>query len=158
VSLLLKDLGLGNSIKIEDEDGELQEVPFSDLSIEEQYEVLKTNANEYDLGLDEGQKGLIDFLKTNHLSVEEYNNYVINEAIKKYESQQIINESLDSLTDEEVFILDLKNRFTSLTDDEVLQALDIEKQNDTLFAKKVESIRVDIAEKERLFQENRLEQ
>ena len=147
---LLKRRGIENGVvKILGEDDVESEVNFSDLTLDEQLEILndtdETAPEEYDL--DESEISLINSIRENGDSVEEY--------LKKYK-QSIIDElseqggqsyDIDSYDDQELYLLDLKQKY-NLTDEELVKELEKELQNEDLFKKKVDILRDEYKELE----------
>ena len=135
---LLEDKGFKEGIiKIQEEDGTEVEVPFNELNGQEQYDLLNSIT---DLGneLSEDELNFLNYIRQNKLSVNDY--------LKNYEEEfkntsQIETEyNIDTYTDEELFVLDLREKY-NLTDDEIIAQLDLEQQNPTVFQKKVAQMR-----------------
>lgn len=133
------------AVNIEDESGNINTVKFSDLSREEQLDILNAQDiqdnnedNEYDL--DDDEIDLINAIRNANLSPKEYlNNY--REQILREAYQQDASNTVDSLTDDELFLADLRSKIPDITDDEATQALEIEKTNEDLFNKKMNAMR-----------------
>lgn len=133
------------AVNIEDESGNINTVKFSDLSREEQLDILNAQDiqdsnedNEYDL--DDDEIDLINVIRNANLSPKEYlNNY--REQILREAYQQDASNTVDSLTDDELFLADLRSKIPDITDDEATQALEIEKTNEDLFNKKMNAMR-----------------
>lgn len=133
------------AVNIEDESGNINTVKFSDLSKAEQLDILNAQDiqdnnedNEYDL--DDDEIDLINAIRNANLSPKEYlNNY--REQILKEAYQQDASNTVDSLTDDELFLADLRSKIPDITDDEATQALEIEKTNEDLFNKKMNAMR-----------------
>lgn len=138
VIALLEDKGFkGGVVKIQEEDGTEVEVPFNELSTQEQYDLLNTitdTGNE----LSEDELNFLNYIRRNKLSVNDY--------LKSYEeelknsSQEETEYNIDTYTDEELFVLDLREKY-NLTDDEIIAQLNLEQQNPTVFQKKVAQMR-----------------
>lgn len=138
-----------SKVKIIDENDEEVEVNFSDLTEEEQLDILNsfsTNNNPA-LNLLEDEQALIAELRNNNLTMNQflelYKQSIIEEAgIKPEESYDI-----DQYDDKELFLLDLKNKY-DLSDEELQLELEKELQNEELFNKKVAKIREEYKELE----------
>jgi hypothetical protein len=74
--------------------------------------------------------------------------YAKQEGVNEYLASQQPKVEIESMTDDEVFLTDLLTRVPDITDDEAQQALDLEKQNEQLYLKKVQALRADLIEKE----------
>ena len=140
---LLKSKGIEDSkVIILDENDEEQEVNFSDLTREEQLEILTSQEeieSEYDLDSDEID--LLNNLRENNLTIEQFlENYkqsIIEELGANQETQ---NYDIDTYDDQELFLLDLKNKY-DLSDDELVKELEAALANPDLFQKKVDKLR-----------------
>lgn len=152
VAALLKDRGINpDSIKLENDKGEIEEIKFSDLSREEQLEILKYNNEDVDYGLGDDEINFINELRTSNISIDEYVAYQKKMAVQEYlasNSEETPIYEVDSIPDDELYIADLKAKIPELTDDDALAELDLAKQNETLYQKKVQSIRNDYKQRE----------
>lgn len=160
VERFLQERGVDpRSIKFETEDGE-ETSDFNELSSDDQYQILDS-LTEDDSDLDDNEISLLNFMRTNNWSVQDYNNYIAQQAIQRYTQAQGQPEQtyqIDDLSDEELFLVDLKSRIPDLTEDEALDELDRSQQNEDLFNKKVESLRKDYKEKEDLYKQQQVRQ
>ena len=144
LTAFLKSKGIKDStIKIELEDGTIEEKDFNDLSREEQLEILNSNDSTPDPleDLDNEEIDLLNSIRENGLSVQEYLDWIKQQAIEDYVNQ--VNEEysrIDTLTDEEIFLLDLQSMNPDITQEEALSALEYEK-NSALWDKKVQGLR-----------------
>lgn len=154
---ILESKGINpEAIRIQNEEGEVEEVNFHDLSPDEQLDLVNgTYAPQEDFSLEEDEIGFLNHLRDNNLSVNDYLEYYKRQVIEEYQNgmQNDTAYDIDSFSDDELFIADLKDKIPDLTDEEAMQQLDIEKQNETLFAKKMAGIRSQLKEKERLASE-----
>lgn len=155
ISAFLRSKGINpNSIKFTGEDGQQEEHKFADLSAEEQLQILQYNELDDNYGLTNEETQLINNLRSNNLSVQDYNNYIAKQAIENYTKNNTQPQyQVDSISDDELFIIDLKARIPELSDEEVLAELDSAKANEDLFTKKVQSIRDDYKQKEDLIEQ-----
>lgn len=155
ISAFLRSKGINpNSIKFTGEDGQQEEHKFADLSAEEQLQILQYNELDDNYGLTNEETQLINSLRSNNLSVQDYNNYIAKQAIENYTKNNTQTQyQVDSISDDELFIIDLKARIPELSDEEVLAELDSAKANEDLFTKKVQSIRDDYKQKEDLIEQ-----
>ncbi len=146
ISALLKSKGINpESIKFESEDGTVEERHFNDLPLDEQMEVLNYNNQNDEYSLDDSEVSLINELRTGNLNPDEYKRYLKQQGIQEYlqsvgEEPQMETQ-IDSLTDDELYLADLKSKIPDITEEEALAKLDAEKLNDALFAKEVSGLR-----------------
>ena len=142
-----------NKIKIINEDGAEEVVTFESLSDEEKLSIL----NAPDFELDESEIEVINFLRSNNTTLEDIIKYREQEAVKAALAQQD-EFTVDAISDEELFVADLKSRYPNLTDEELANELDREMGNDALFRKKADTIREQYKQMEQLDKEERSRQ
>ena len=151
---LLKDKGIiDGKIKIIDEDNKETEINFSDLTIEEQLQILKDDVDsKYEL--DDSEISLINRIREEKTTVdgflEKYKQEII-DSVKETTSQ---NYEIDAYDDSELFLLDLKNKY-NLTEEELAKELEKELKDETLFKKKVDILRAEYKQLEDQEKENR---
>lgn len=141
---ILKSKGIKdiNNIKVEDsETGIIHNVPFEELTREEQLDLLNLNNDNYDLEDDE--INLISFMRENELSFDDLINYYKQLGVNEYLENEGKKFKIDELSDEDVYALHIKNDYEDLTEDEIAEEVAKAKENETLFSKKVEKIRED---------------
>lgn len=152
---ILKSKGIVDSSKIrfENEKGEIEELDFYDLSYEEQLNILAGEEDD-NYGLEEDEVQTVNFLRQNNITFEQAIEYYKNEAVEEYKREQR-GESLqiDSLSDEEIFILDLQASYDDLEENEIIDILNHETQNEALFKRKVDKLRNEYRDAEQKQQE-----
>lgn len=145
ISLLLREKNITDpeKIKFEDEDGNIQERDWKTLTKEEQLNILRTPTEDSSNDLEDDEISLINQLRANQMTPEEFINAVkqqgVSEYIRTLESEETTR--IDDLSDEELFILDMQSRVEDITDDEVNQALERAKQDPGLFERQMKGIR-----------------
>lgn len=135
--LRLKGISDPSKIKFEDESGAIIERPWDSLSKEEQLNILVNNEEQEDTQLDNDEIELINSIRSSGMNVQDYLNSL-------NQPQQIEKEyKIDSLSDEDVYALDLLEKVGSdnITDEEITKAIEVAKQNEDLFKKTVEGLR-----------------
>ena len=152
MSDFLKSRGIDdlNKIKFEDENDQIIERSWKDLSKEEKLNILnmpleqQNNNNEDDLT--EEEIALLSQIRQSNMTPTEF--------INQLHGGEVIQEpqySVDQLSDDEVYLLDLESRVGELTDEQAAQALNIAKQQDEeLYKKQIEGIRKEYKEREDL--------
>ena len=158
---LLKLRGIENGvIKILGEDNVESEVNFSDLTLEEQLEILNNaeeTVTEDEYNLDESEISLINSIRENGDSVEEYLKKYKQSIIDELSEQGGQNYDIDNYDDQELYLLDLKQKY-NLTDDELARELEKELKDETLFKKKVDILRAEYKELEDQYKLNQEQQ
>lgn len=140
----LMSMGINpKAVKIETENG-LEEVNFNDLSRDEQLSILQDNS-QYDYrdadDLTDEEVNLINQIRSNNWSTQDYNNYIAQQAYNQFMNQQQEQYSVDDFSDEELFLVDLQTKIPDLTEDEAVQELTNAKENEELFKKKIKALR-----------------
>lgn len=148
---VLKSRGIDfNNIKIEDtETGVIHSVPFTELSREEQIELL--NLEEDDYNLDDDEINLLTFMRENNLNSESLVNYYKQKGIEEYLANEGAVYKVDELSDEDIYALYIKNNYGDiLTEDELVDEVNKAKENSESFEKKVNKLREIYKAEERL--------
>lgn len=154
ISDFLKTRGIDDPSKImfEDDNNQMVERNWNDLSKEEKLNILnmplettqETDTNENDLT--EEEINLLNQIRQSNMTPTEY----INQLSSK-ETVQEPQYSIDQLSDDEVYLLDLESRVGELSDEQAASALNIAKQQDEeLYKKQIEGIRREYKEREDL--------
>lgn len=132
-----------NSIKFENENGEIEERTWSELSFEEQKNIIVSNDLDVDYGLEEDEINIINDFRESKLSYQDYLQNIKKQAIEEYSQEYNPYQvsTIDDYTDDELYLLDLKNRTPDFTDEELILALETEKINESLFSKKITGLR-----------------
>lgn len=147
VKELLKLQGIQDpsSISFENEDGSIEKLNWDDLTLEEQLNILNTkdskpveNTNS-EFGDD--FLSLAQELKDNNMSVDDFVNYIKDQGAKEYQDSLQPNYEVDNISDDELFIIDLKNRIPDITIEQLEVALEQAKTNEELYQKQVKGIR-----------------
>lgn len=156
ITIILKDKGINpNAIKFQTETGEIEEKDFNELSREEQLQILNyEDKAEDNYGLVDEEVNLINEIRGGKLSVDEYKEYIGRKAIEEYlannSGEPSIVYEIDFIPDDELYIADLKAKVPELTEEEMAAELELAKQNETLYQKKVQGIRNEYKQKEEM--------
>lgn len=145
ITAFLKSKGIKDisSIKMEAEDGSIEEKDFNSLSREEQLNILSsTDAQSNGPNLYDDEIDFLNEVRSNNISVNDYVEWIKKQAVEDYiNSTSVENTEIDSLSDEELFLLDLKDTSPDLTDEECIAALEHEKGNQILWEKRMQGLR-----------------
>ena len=149
-SSFLKSRGIrdGKTIIYENEEtGETEEVDFGTLSKDEQLSILESLT---DPGLSEDEIETINLLRKTNSSFQDIITYYQQQAIDEYKAKNSSQETytIDSYSDEELYLADQKAKFPEMTEEELEIELDVAKSNEDLFKKKVDLIRKQYKEQE----------
>lgn len=144
LSKFLESKGIVDSkVKVMDEDEGEVEVNFSELSEEEQLDILnslsvpQTNPN---ISLLEDEQALLSELRANNLSMNQFLELYKQSIIEEMGVSTEASYDIDQYDDKELFLLDLKNKY-DLSDDELQLELEKELGNEELFNKKITKLR-----------------
>ena len=152
---LLKARGIesGKIILIDDNDEE-KEVSFYDLTKEEQLEILNSSDNkEVENDLNASESNLINHLRSNNLTVEQFLEGYKQTIVDSISNSETANYEIDAYDDEELYMLDLKNKY-DLSDEELVKELEKELQDEALFKKKADRLREEYKQLEDQYKEN----
>lgn len=148
VTELLKRQGINDpsKIKFEDEDGSIKDTDWNSLSLEEKLNILSNKETTPTQptskpDFNEDVVSLAQELKDNNMSVDDFVNYIKQQSINEYTSAQQPVYSVDNLTDDDLFILDLKKRIPDITQEQLDTALTSAKENEDLYKLQVNGIR-----------------
>ena len=148
MSDFLKSKGIEDmsKIKFEDENNQIIERSWNELSKEEKFNILNTQFTEPEednnYGLTDEEINFINQLRENNLTPGQYIQTIQGEINNEPQYK------IDNLSDDEVFLLDLESRVGELSDEDAAQALSNAKQNEDFYKKQVEGIRKEYKERE----------
>lgn len=135
-------------IKFENEDTkEIESKSWYDLSKEEQLNILSSGDEEVeDNDLDEDEIDLINRIRLSKMSIEDYLAYERQKGVTEYVNSQTPYEPsyiVDDYSDDDLFKLDLLAKIgeDNITDEELEQALQNAKSNETIFNKQIQGLR-----------------
>lgn len=138
----LSEYGLRDGkVTYENEDGSTEEVDFNELDSDEKLNILKelTTPN-----LSKDEVEVINYLRSNNATIQDVITYYSQKAVEDYikENGPVEKQySVDEYSDDELYIADLKTKFSDMTEEDIKTDLEIAKENEELFKKKVEIIR-----------------
>ena len=144
--LNLKGISDPSKIKFEDESGAIIERDWNDLSDNERLMIL-AGTEDPERDLEEDEILFINQLRENNLTPQQYiqaiQQQAAQQALEEYQSGLQPTYEIDSLSDDELFALDLLEKVgeENITDEELKEALEQAKANETLFAKQIEGLR-----------------
>ena len=145
----LKSLGIADPDKLafEGDDGEIEERSFTELTREEQLNVLKElNATEpVDglSGLSKEELEYVNFARQNNVTMEQMMKNYAEQYLQNYLTTNNLNvpDSIDNYSDDQLYLSDLAAKYPSFTDEELASKLEAAKQNEELFTKEVTELR-----------------
>jgi hypothetical protein len=140
LSRLLRARGVDRSkVKIENEDGDIEEWNFDDLDDDTKFGILSMNPNEV---LSDVELQDLEFLRKNRMNLKDFAKYQKDQAVKEYlEQNQSVTYTVDQLSDDELYKFDLKDQMPDLTDEEIEEQLSRVKENEAFFQKKISALR-----------------
>lgn len=127
-----------NKIKFEDESGAVVEKAWDDLSNREKLMIL-SHQEDPETSLDDAEIELINQIRESGLTPDQFIYKLQQANVSQPEPQY----EVDSMSDDELFCLDLLDKLgDDITDEELQQALDMAKTNQSLYSRQVASLRV----------------
>ena len=146
LSKMLRERGVDRErVRIENEDGEIEEWRFDDLDDETKFGIL--NSNEPSLSDDEITA--INYLRQNRMNLQDFVEYHRNQAVKEYlEQNQSVAYTVDQVSDDDLYRFELKDQMPDLTEEEIEDQLARAKENESFFQKKIAALRKEYKELE----------
>ena len=126
-----------NKIKFEDESGAVVEKAWDSLSNNEKLMIL-SHQEDPDTSLDAAEIELINQIRESGMTPDQYIQSL------QIPEPPVVTYEVDNMSDDELFCIDLLDKIGSdnISDEELQQALDSAKANESLFSKQVASLRV----------------
>lgn len=148
----LKEKGIEDPSKLqwEDENGEITDVDFDNLSDEDKLNVLNSLA---DPGLSQAEIDTINYLRQNNMTLNQVVDYFSKKAVDDYLAQnpdQVHQKTyeIDDYTDDELYLSALKMQYPNFTDEELTSKLETAKSNEELYKKEVVALREEFKKEE----------
>lgn len=145
ISTFLKNRGIidPSKIQFQGDDGNIEELDFNSLEKEEQLNILNELT---DPGLTNYEISVINYLRQNQVTLNDVIDYASNQKLQAYlnANPELIHQrtySIDEYSDDELYLADLKYKYPSFTDEELLSKLNIAKSDESLFEKEVDTLR-----------------
>ena len=146
VTSLLRSRGIEDKsrVKFENEDGNIEEVDWDQLSNEDKLHIINSSNESIEDRLDDSEKRLLSAIRNSGMTPAEYLQYVEQQGVNRYiqnNQENAYQYTVDQYDDDELFIADFISRMGDVTDEEAQEALERAKSNETLFAKQIQAIR-----------------
>lgn len=148
----LKEKGIEDPSKLqwEDENGEITDVDFDNLSDEDKLNILNSLA---DPGLSQAEIDTINYLRQNNMTLNQVVDYFSKKAVDDYLAQnpdQVHQKTyeIDDYTDDELYLSALKIQYPNFTDEELTSKLETAKGNEELYKKEVAALREEFKKEE----------
>ena len=143
LDIFLKEKGINDKskIKFENEEGVVEEVDWNTLSNEDKLNIL--NSSKEDNSLDDSEIQLIQTIRNSGMNPQEYLDYIGKDEVNRYIQNNTTPQQyeIDQYSDDELYVMDLISRMGDLPEDEVIDALEKAKSNESLYKKQVDAIR-----------------
>ena len=141
ISRLLESKGIDrNRVQILDEEGNASEVSFDSLSEQDKFDIL--NYQEDSVLPEDHEIQMINFLRQNNMTLQDFAEWQRQEAIQEYLAGQLPVSETDSYSDEEIVAYDYIKRFgESMSDEEIDAEIERLKADPEAFEKRVSLLR-----------------
>ena len=141
VSKLLESKGINpEKIQMYDEENNLTEVNFNDLTDEEKLEILNWQ-DEPTLPSDE-ELEILNYLKKNNMTLNDFAEWQKQVGVQEYLANQQPHSEIDDYSDDEIIAYDFIQRFgDERTDEEIDAEIERLKSDETAYQKRVELLR-----------------
>ena len=135
--LTLQGISDINKIKFEDESGAVVEKAWNTLSNNEKLMIL-SHQEDPDTSLDDAEIELINQIRESGMTPDQYIQSL------QVSEPPVVTYEVDNMSDDELFCIDLLDKVgaDNITDEELQQALENAKTNESLYSKQVASLRV----------------
>lgn len=142
ITAYLKSKGVKDprEIMTEDENGNLVKKDFNSLTREEQLDILGAH-DEPDNGLFDDEINFLNKARESNVTIDEYVDWLKRSAVQEYIDAQEEPSDIDALSDDELYLLDLKDTSPDLTDEECVESLNSSKANQALWEKRMQGLR-----------------
>lgn len=169
ITTMLKKGGINPSaIEIMDENGQPQLVSFSDLSREEQLDMISSiggasnpqHGDDNAPDLDDEEVDLLNSIRKSNMPVNDFINAIREQAISDY-LQSGGNEryySVDELNDDDLYMSDYKSKVPNATEEEVIAALETAKSNQQVFERTMQGMRETYKQQEEAIHQQNIQQ
>lgn len=143
---LLKAKGVDRErVRIENDEGEIEEWKFDDLDDETKFGIL----NQSNDMLSDDEINTVNFLRKNRMNLQDFVEYQRQQAIKEYLEQNSTPQyTVDQVSDDDLFRFELQDQMPDLTDEEIEDQLNRAKENESFFQKKIAALRAQYKELE----------
>lgn len=129
-----------SKIKFEGESGEIEEIDWNNLTVDEQFNILN-HQDAPEEGLDDDEIDLINKIRSAKLTPKEYEAYLMRQGAEGVKQPEQPSYIIDDLTDDELYVYDLQARNEDITEEEALDALEKAKMSEGTFSKQIKGIR-----------------
>lgn len=145
VSLLLKQKGIEDKskIKFQNDEGEVEELNWDNLSNEDRLNIFSSLDDNNDTELEDDEIQLINTIRNSGLTTAEYLQHIQENSVNNYiqNNQNNIQYLVDQYNDDELFVADYISRMGDVTEEEANSELERAKSNMELFNKQIGAIR-----------------
>lgn len=142
ISKLLETKGINpQKIQIYDEDDQLTEIPFSELSDEEKLEILSMDNSQSKMPTDDEIETL-NYLRKNNMSLKDFAEWQKQVGVQEYMANQQPYSEIDDYSDDEIIAYDFIQRFgDQMTDEEIDTEIERLKTDEEAYKKRVDLLR-----------------
>lgn len=146
IAELLKTKGIQDSskIKIQNDEGEIVEMKWEDLSIEDQLGILNHTDTTSESDLEDDEIELLNTIRSSKMTPAEYIQYIQKISVDNYvNNTNTPSYKVDDISDDELYLMDILHKVgdENITDEELQKALDSAKSDEVLYKKQVDAIR-----------------
>ncbi len=143
---LIVDKGIVDveKIKFIDDEGSIIEKSWKDLTSDERYSILSAKDDIEDpYNINEDEKTLVDMIRESKMSSKEFLENIKRIGAEEYMDNTYSPEniSIDSFTDDELYVLDIQTKFPNISEEQIHAAYEHDKANEELFNVRIAQIR-----------------
>jgi len=143
ISKLLEAKGFKNkTIQITDENGEVSDINFDDLTDQEKFDLLSDPGQDEGVMPSDDELKTLNFLRTNNMTLEDFAKWQREEGVQEYLANQAPITEFDEYTDDEMIAYDFIQRFgEDMTDEEIDAEIERLKADPDAYQKRVNLLR-----------------
>lgn len=144
ISRLLESRGFKNkTIQITDENGEVSDINFDDLTDQEKFDLLNDTDKEDNSVLpSDDELQILNYLRTNNMTLEDFAKWQREQGVQEYLANQTPITEFDEYSDDEIIAYDFIQRFgEEMTDEEIDAEIDRLKADPDAYQKRVNLLR-----------------
>lgn len=144
ISRLLETRGFKNkTIQITDENGEVSDINFDDLTDQEKFDLLNdTDPKDNSVLPSDDELQILNYLRTNNMTLEDFAKWQREQGVQEYLANQTPVTEFDEYSDDEIIAYDFIQRFgEEMTDEEIDAEIDRLKADPDAYQKRVNLLR-----------------
>lgn len=146
--MLLEARGIKDrTVQVQNEDGEIVNTKFDDLTDQEKFDLL----NDYDQPVlpTDAEIDTLNYLRSNNMTLQDFAKWQKEEGVKEYLASQTPTTDIDGYSDDEIIAYDFIRRFgDDISDEEIDQEIERLKEDEDAYKKRVDLLKTNYKNEE----------